>query len=65
MSKIIDLNSKNLSFTRDAYTYKLELFRTSNMSIDTRVFKGDEFIKKENIPFAQLPKQLKKQVKPN
>ena len=65
MSKIIDLKEMNLSFKRDSYTYKLELFRTTNMSIDTRVFKGDEFIQKENIPFAQLPKELKKKVKPN
>lgn len=60
MSKIIDLKPSKLSFKREAYTYKLECFRISNMSIDTRVFKNEEFIKKENIPFAQLPKELKK-----
>ena len=65
MSKIIDLKNQSLSFKRDAYTYKLECFRTTNMSIDTRVFKNDEFIQNENIPFAQLPKELKKIVKPN
>ena len=62
MSKIIDLKPNSYSFTRNAYTYKLELFRTKNMTIDTRVFKGDEFIQKENIPYAQLPKELKKKI---
>ena len=65
MSKIIDLKKEKLSFQRDAYTYKLECFRTTNMSIDTRVFKDDKFVQNENIPFAQLPKELKKKVKPN
>jgi alanine dehydrogenase len=65
LSKIIDLKSKKLSFTRDDYIYKLELFRTTNMSVDTLVYQNDTFIKKENIAFAQLPKELKKTVKPN
>jgi len=65
MSKIIDLKKQNLSFQRDAYTYKLQCFRIVNMSIDTRVFKQEKFIQNENIPFAQLPKELKKIVKPN
>jgi alanine dehydrogenase len=65
MSKVVDLKTKKLSFKRDTYTYKLDCFRTTNMSIDTRVFKNDEFIQNENIPFAQLPKELKKIVKPN
>jgi alanine dehydrogenase len=65
MSKVIDLKSKKLSFEREAYTYKLELFRVSSMNIDTLCYKKDTFIKKETIPFAQLPKSLKKRIKPN
>jgi len=65
MSKIIDLKAKELSFTRDNYLYKLEFFRVSSMNIETLCYKNNTFIKKETIPFAQLPKVLKKEIKPN
>jgi len=65
MSSIIDIKNKKLLFKRDDYLYKLEYFKTTNMSIDTLCYKNDKFIKKENIPFAQLPKKLKKIIKPN
>jgi len=65
MANLVDLRDKKLKFIREQYIYKLEYFKTSNMSIDTLCYKKDDFIRKENIPFAQLPKQLKKIVKPN
>jgi hypothetical protein len=65
LSKTIDLKPLKLHFKRDEYTYNLEYFKTNTMSIDTACYKNNTFIKKENIPFAQLPKELKKIVKPN
>ncbi len=64
MASVLNLKDKELSFKREAYTYKLEFFKSSNMSIDTLCYKDDKFIRKENIPFAQLPKQLKKIINP-
>lgn len=64
MQKFIDLKDKNLNFVREQYTYKLVSFKTTNMTINTLVYKNEELIQEETIPFAQLPKKLKKTIKP-
>ena len=59
MSKIIDISDKKLTMERNGYIYKLQMFRKDNMTIETMVYKNDQFIQKETIPFAQLTKKLK------
>jgi len=59
MSKIIDLSDKKFTMERNGYIYKLQMFRKDNMTIETLVYKNDQFIQKETIPFAQLTKKLK------
>ena len=44
MSSIIDIKNKKLLFKRDDYLYKLEYFKTVNMTIDTLCYKNDKFI---------------------
>lgn len=63
MSNYIDLSKENLQMERNGYIYKLEVFRKDKMTIETKVYKGEEFIQKETIPFAQLTKKLKQIVK--
>lgn len=51
---------QNLSFEHNGMNMKITFFNTKNMSADVDCFdKKDNFIKKSNIVFAQLPKKLK------
>ncbi len=51
---------KNLSFEHNGMTMKIVFFNQNKMSVDVNCFdKDDNFIKKANIVFAQLPKKLK------
>jgi len=62
---VIDITKENLSFSENGITYKLLKFYPHNMTIDTYRYgngiKTDLF----NIPFAHIPKKLKKLIKQN
>jgi hypothetical protein len=62
-TKYIDLKSKNLEFERNDMLCKIQCLKTSNMTVEILSYKNDIFISKDNIPFAQLSKELKKIVK--
>ncbi len=62
--KYIDLKSKKLEFIRNDIIYKIQCLKILNMSIDVKCFKDGKFLKNDNLPFAQLPKELKKIVNP-
>ena len=64
-AKYIDLKSKNLEFIRNDMLCKIQSLKTSNMTVEILCYKDDKFIQKEDIPFAQLSKELKKIVKTN
>ncbi len=51
---------KNLSFEHNNHLAKIIFFNQKNMSVDVNYFdKNNQFIKKGNVVFAQLPKKLK------
>lgn len=59
MFKILDIRDKKLEMERNGYIYKLQFFKKDKMVIDTLVYKNNEFIQKETLPFTQLTKKLK------
>jgi len=63
--KAIDLRGKNLEFSDNTTTYKLLRFKPQDMTLDTIRYEDGVKVDEFNIPFAHLPKDLKKIVKPN
>jgi hypothetical protein len=61
----IELSDKKLSFTRNGTTYKIIRFYQKDMTLDVMVYEGEEKIGQQKYPFAQLPKELKKELHPN
>ena len=63
--KSYDLSKENVEYTQDNIQYKVTRFNPSNMTVD--VIKSEDAKKKELIemPFAHLPKAVKKIIKPN
>lgn len=60
----IDLRAKNIHFTLQNEEYKALRFYHSKMTVDIISLSHEsEGIK--NIPFAHLPKDIKKKIKPN
>jgi len=62
--KSIDLRNKNLEFSENGICYKLLRFKAENMTIDVIRYEGDKKLDEYNIPFAHLPKAMKKIIKP-
>jgi len=63
--KTIELSSKKIEFTQESRLYKVIRFYPSDMSIDAMVFDNDIKEGVKNIPFAHIPKSVKKLIKPN
>jgi hypothetical protein len=63
--KAVDLRSKNLEFTQNSITYKLLRFKAEDMTLDVIRYEEGRKIDEYNIPFAHLPKSMKKIIKPN
>ena len=62
--KIIDLKSKNLSFCENGIEYRLLRFKAENMTLDVIRYEDGQKLDEFNIPFAHIPKALKKIIKP-
>ncbi len=64
--KSIELSEKKISFTREKITYKVIRYYPTAMSLDVMVT-DENGVKQgmQNIPFAHIPKEIKKLVKPN
>jgi len=62
---IIDLKSKNLQYTQGNVVYQLINFNQSNMTLTLLAFENNTQEEIKNFPFAHLPKEIKKLVKPN
>jgi len=58
----IDLRNLNLVFDMLNIKYKIMKFYPSKMTLDVEVIDTKDII---NIPFAHLPKKIKKLIKPN
>ena len=64
--KSIELSDKKISFMVEKRSYKAIRYYPTAMSLDVMEF--DEDNKKmgmQNIPFAHVPKEIKKIIKPN
>ena len=63
--KAVELTQQNLSFSERGITYKLIRFKPENMTIDVIRYEGETKLDSYNIPFAHLPRELKRKVKPS
>ena len=61
----IELSDKKLSFTRNGTIYKIIRFYQKDMTLDVMAYEGEEKIGQQKYPFAQLPKELKRELHPN
>ena len=62
----IDLNNQKISFEINNEIYNVQRFYRDKMSIDIIIYQKDgKKIGMQNIPFAHLPKKIKKIIKPN
>ncbi len=63
--RTVDLSAQNISFSENNIIYKLLRFKVDNMTLDVIRYEDGVKMDEYNIPFAHLPKALKKQIKPN
>ncbi|MDK9693720.1 MAG: hypothetical protein OEL19_05700 [Sulfurimonas sp.] len=63
--KSIDLSAMNISFTVQKSTYKVVRFYPAKMTVDVIVFEDGITDCIKTLPFAHLPKEIKKTIKPN
>jgi len=62
--KIIDVKSMNIKYEEKNLTLQVLFLNTQKMTVDLNVYDKDTFIESKTIPFAHLPKNIKKLVKP-
>ena len=60
-----DLREKNIEFEMLNVKYKLLRFYREKMTLDVAILDKEEKQEIVNIPFAHLPKSIKKLLKPN
>lgn len=64
--KSIELSDKKITFNVEKRFYKAIRYYPTGMNLDVMEFtEGGEKIGVRNIPFAHIPKDIKKLVKPN
>ena len=61
----IELSNKKISFILDNASYDVIRFYPKKMSVDIRLFENGKKEGVKNIPFAHLPREIKKIIKPN
>ena len=64
--KSVELSDKKITFSVDRMSYKAIRYYPTAMSLDVMAFdeKGEK-MGMRNIPFAHVPKEIKKIIKPN
>ena len=63
--KICDLSKKNIEYVQDNINYKISHFNPEYMTVHVIKFEGNEKQEIVDMPFAHLPKAIKKIIKPN
>ncbi len=64
--KSVELSDKKIKFSVDRISYKAIRYYPTAMSLDVMAFdENGEKLGMRNIPFAHVPKEIKKIVKPN
>lgn len=61
----IDLKNLNITYNQNNSFYELLFFKPSTMTLHLRVTENSQAKEIINFPFAHLPKEIKKRVKPN
>ncbi|MDD2566387.1 MAG: hypothetical protein PHI89_01505 [Thiovulaceae bacterium] len=62
--KSIPLTAENLSFCEDGVTYVLLYYFPSAMTVEVATYENGKKTGVRTLPFAHLPKALKKQINP-
>jgi hypothetical protein len=64
--KSVELSDKKITFTKEKNSYKVIRYYPTAMSLDV-ILTDEEGVKQgmQNIPFAYIPKEVKKLIKPN
>ena len=64
--KSIELSDKKIKFNIEKMSYKAIRYYPTAMSLDVMAFdENGEKLGMQNIPFAHVPKDIKKLIKPN
>ncbi|ADN08287.1 hypothetical protein [Sulfurimonas autotrophica] len=63
--KICDLSKENIEYIQDNINYKILRFNPEYMTVHVIKFEGNEKQEIVDMPFAHLPKAIKKIIKPN
>lgn len=63
--KSIELSDKKISFNLERVLYNVIRFYPTKMTVDVMVFEDGIKEGVKTIPFAHLPKEIKKIIKPN
>lgn len=63
--KTIELSDKKITFDIEKTSYKVIRFYPTKMTLDVMVFENNEKQGMQNIPFAHIPKNIKKLIKAN
>ncbi len=63
--KSIELTDKKISFKLERVSYNVIRFFPTKMTVDVMVFEDGIKEGVKTIPFAHLPKEIKKIIKPN
>jgi len=63
--KICDLSKENIQYIQDNIKYKILHFNPAFMTLHVIKFEGEDKKDIVEIPFAHLPKAVKKRIKPN
>ena len=62
--KVINLSEQNISYTEDERDIRLISFNPNTMEVDVSISVEGEAKRVMKLPFAHLPKEIKKIVKP-
>ena len=63
--KSIELSSKKITFSIEKREFKVIRYYPTQMSLDAMEYANGEKIGLINLPFAHIPKEIKKLIKPN
>ncbi len=62
--KVINLSEQNIIYTENERTIKVIAFNPNTMEVDVSIVVEDEKKRVMKLPFAHLPKEIKKLVRP-
>jgi hypothetical protein len=63
--KSVDLSEQQISFMMERNLYQAIRFFPSKMTVDVMVYEEGVKVGIKTLPFAHLPKEIKKIIKPN